>query len=202
MDIHNHKKRGHWAELRFMTKATELGFQLAKPLEDNAQYDVILDLGGRFVSVQIKSTYFQANNLKPGNFVASLFHPSGPKRRYEPSDFDYLVVYCIPRDVWYVIPSAVAARKHAIRTCPGDTLNQWEQYREAWHLLHDRAPARLLKPGQIEIYAIIDDYVAPPRIRRPKAIARATAGARIGTTATARARATARTRARSRRKQS
>src|SRR5579864_7727533 len=31
MDICNHKKRGQWAELRFMAKAAELGFQLAKP---------------------------------------------------------------------------------------------------------------------------------------------------------------------------
>jgi hypothetical protein len=140
MDIRNHKKRGQWAELRFMAKAIELGFQLAKPLGDTAQYDVVIDLGGRFISVQIKSTFFQANNLKPGNFVASLFHGNGPNRRYQRSDFDYLAVYCIPKDVWYIIPSEVASRKHAIRTCPGDELNQWEQYREAWHLLHDRAP--------------------------------------------------------------
>jgi len=62
-----------------MTKAAELGFQLAKPLGDTAQYDVVLDLGGRFISVQVKSTFFQASNLKPGNFVASLFHVNGPK---------------------------------------------------------------------------------------------------------------------------
>lgn len=143
MDIRNHKKRGQWAELRFMAKATELGFELAKPLGDTAQYDVVLDLGSRFISVQVKSTIFVASNLKPGNFVASLFHAKGPNRRYEQSDFDYLAVYCIPIDIWYIIPSAVAAHKHAIRTCPGDKLNQWERYREAWHLLYDRTPVPL-----------------------------------------------------------
>ncbi|HXM22119.1 MAG TPA: group I intron-associated PD-(D/E)XK endonuclease [Terriglobales bacterium] len=168
MDIRSPKKRGHWAELRFMAKATELGFQLAKPLGDTAQYDVVIDLGGRFISVQVKSTFFQASNLKPGNFVASLFHANGPNRRYEPSDFDYLAVYCIPKDIWYVIPSEVAARKHAIRTCPGDKLNQWEHYREAWHLLYDRAPAPLLKRGCVDLYGIIEDYVPPPKIRRTK----------------------------------
>ena len=73
---------------------------------DTAQYDVVLDLGGRFISVQVKSTFFQASNLKPGNFVASLFHVNGPNRRYQQSDFDYLAVYCIPKDIWYIIPSA------------------------------------------------------------------------------------------------
>jgi hypothetical protein len=56
-------------------------------------------------SVQVKSTYFQAGNLKPGNFVASLFHVGCPNHRYEQSDFDFLAVYCIPRDIWYIIPS-------------------------------------------------------------------------------------------------
>jgi hypothetical protein len=168
MDICNHKKRGHWAELRFMAKAAELGFQLNKPLGDTAQYDVVIDLGGRFVSVQVKSTFFQASNLKPGNFVASLVHASGPNHRYQQSDFDYLAVYCIPKDVWYIIPAAVALCKQSICVCPGDKQNQWEHYREAWYLLHDRAPAPLLKRGRVDLYGIIEDYVPPPRVRKQK----------------------------------
>ncbi len=166
MDIRNHKKRGHWAELRFMTKATELGFQLAKPLGDTAQYDVIIDLGGRFISVQIKSTYHRASKSRPGTFEASLAHVYGLNRRYKQSDFDYLAVYCIPKDVWYIIPSAVTSPRQTIRACPGDKLNQWEQYREAWHLLHDRAPAPLQKPGCFDLYGIIEDYVPPPRVKK------------------------------------
>ena len=147
MDIRDHKKRGQWAELRFMAKATEFGYQLAKPVGDSTQYDVVVDLGGRFISVQVKSTLFQASNLKPGNFVASLVHVSGPNHRYRQTDFDYLAVYCIPKDVWYIIPWAVACRKQSICVCPGDRQNQWEHYREAWFLLRDRAPAPLLKRG-------------------------------------------------------
>ena len=126
MDIRNAKKRGHWAELRFMAKAAELGFQLSTPLGDTAQYDVVIDLGGRFISVQVKSTFFEASNLRPGNFVASLVHVSGPNHRYQQSDFDYLAVYCIPKDIWYIIPSAVALCKQSICVCPGDKQNQWE----------------------------------------------------------------------------
>jgi len=168
MDIRNHKKRGQWAELRFMAKATELGYQLAKPVGDSTQYDVVVDLGGRFISVQVKSTIFEASNLKPGNFVASLVHPSGPNQRYQQSDFDYLAVYCIPRDIWYIIPWAVACSKQSICVCPGDKQNKWEHYREAWYLLHDRAPAPLLKSGCFDLYGIVEEYVAPPRVRRQK----------------------------------
>jgi hypothetical protein len=175
MDIRNHKKRGHWAELRFMAKALEHGYQVAKPQGDTAQYDVILDLGGRFVSVQIKSTFFEASNLKPGNFVASLFHVNGFQHRYQSSDFDYLAVYCIPKDIWYIIPSAEAAKMHAIRVCPGDDENQWEQYRETWYLLEDRAPCPRRTRGRFDLYGIIEDYVPPPKIRRPAAHRRTSA---------------------------
>jgi hypothetical protein len=168
MDIRNHKKRGHWAELRFMAKAAELGFQLNKPLGDTAQYDVVIDLGGRFISVQVKSTMFEASNLKPGNFVASLVHACGVNHRYQQTDFDYLAVYCIPDDVWYIIPWAVACCKQSICVCPGDKQNQWEHYREAWYLLHDRAPAPLLKRDGVDLYGIVEEYVAPPRVRRQK----------------------------------
>ena len=166
MNIANHKKRGQWAELRFMAKAMELGYQIAKPLGDTAQYDAVLEVRGHFVSVQIKSTYFQAGNLKPGNFVASLYHVNGPNRRYEREDFDFLAVYCIPTDVWYIIPSAVASEKHAIRVCPGDELNQFEHYREA--LVPPRRPRPLSAPASaaFNIYAIVENYTPPPKIKR------------------------------------
>lgn len=118
-----------------MTKATELGFRLARPVGDNAPYDIVLDVDGHFVSVQVKSTLFEATNLKPGTFAASLFHINGPNHRYRPSDFDYVAIYCIPRDLWNIIPSVVAVRRQAIHVCPGDHLNQYEHYREAWPTL-------------------------------------------------------------------
>src|SRR5215831_1984694 len=168
MDIRNHKKRGQWAELRFMAKAAEHGFELCKPVGDTAQYDVVIDVGGRFVRVQVKSTVFQASNLKAGNFVASLVHACGPNHRYKESDFDYLAVYCIPRDIWYIIPWAVTYCKQSICVCPGDKNNKWEHYREAWYLLYDRAPAPVPKRGCFDLYGIVEDYVAPPRVRRQR----------------------------------
>jgi hypothetical protein len=54
----------------------------AKPLGDSAQYDVILDLGGRLVSVQIKSTYHGDSKATPGTYEASLLHACGPSGLY------------------------------------------------------------------------------------------------------------------------
>jgi hypothetical protein len=58
-----------------------------------------------------------------------------------------------------------------IRVCPGDKLNQWEQYREAWYLLENRAPCPHRKRGRVDLYGIVEDYVAPPKLRTPVPIA-------------------------------
>jgi hypothetical protein len=42
MYIRHPKARGEWAELRFMTRATELGFIVAKPWGDSAPFDLAL----------------------------------------------------------------------------------------------------------------------------------------------------------------
>ena len=151
MDIRNHKKRGHWAELRFMAKAAELGFQLNTPLGDTAQYDVVIDLGGRFVSVQVKSTMFEASNLKAGNFVASLVHACGLNHRYQQTDFDYLAVYCITRDIWYIIPWAVALLQTVHLRLPG------RQTKPVGALPRSLASAPRPRPGA----------AAEARLRRP-----------------------------------
>ena len=43
MNIRHAKARGEWAELRFMTRATALGFRVTKPWGDNSPYDLATD---------------------------------------------------------------------------------------------------------------------------------------------------------------
>ena len=50
------KLRGELAELRFMTRAAELGLRVIKPWGDSARYDFVVETGGRFLRVQVKST--------------------------------------------------------------------------------------------------------------------------------------------------
>ena len=139
MKIRQHKERGEWAELRFMTKAAEHGFKLTKPWGENTPYDVVIDLGGRFVSVQVKSTMCQKRPRKgherPGCFSVRLHR--GGDLLYKPSDFHYLAVYVIPKDAWYIIPFALVRARGAIGMRPGDRENKYERYREAWHLLRE-----------------------------------------------------------------
>jgi PD-(D/E)XK endonuclease len=90
MKIRKPKERGEWAELRFMTKATEQGYKLTKPWGDSSPYDFVIDLGGRFVSVQVKSTSYQKHpetkRHRSGSFGCNLRPSRSP--RYQSCDFD------------------------------------------------------------------------------------------------------------------
>lgn len=160
MRIRKPKERGEWAELRFMTKAAELGFKMSKPWGDSAPYDVAVELEGYFARVQVKSTMCKARPKKPhyryprGIFVCNMRHIS--VRRYVQSDFDILAVYVIPKDIWYIIPSEVATKKIAIRVRPGNDRNQYEQYREAWHLLRDYGKTA---PATVNLQAVVDPFL-------------------------------------------
>jgi PD-(D/E)XK endonuclease len=157
-NIRKPKERGEWAELRFMATAAELGFKTAKPFGDSGPYDVAIDIGERLIRVQVKSTMRRAPKQTPhhrtGAFIASMRHSSA--QRYRQSEFDYLAVYVIPRDIWYIIPAAVATPKFNIRVWPGNPANQFERYRDAWHLLREstaspaRPPARRLTSRSAE----------------------------------------------------
>ena len=54
--IKHPKRRGEWAEMRFMAMAAENGLEVTKPFGEMARYDFIVEYQGRFARVQVKST--------------------------------------------------------------------------------------------------------------------------------------------------
>lgn len=46
MKIKHAKKRGEWAELKFMAAASERGFRVTKPWGETAQYDFVVEHSG------------------------------------------------------------------------------------------------------------------------------------------------------------
>jgi PD-(D/E)XK endonuclease len=57
--ISDKKLRGEWAEMVFMTRATELGLPVSKPWGESRSYDFVVGRPGYFVAVQVKSTTFE-----------------------------------------------------------------------------------------------------------------------------------------------
>ena len=124
------KLRGEWAELLFMTRATEHGLRVIKPWGDNSRYDLVVETGGRFLRVQVKSTACRRHR-----HFACYIEKRG-KRHYTAEEIDFFAIYVVPADSWYIIPIKVVSRTQAvICLSPHNSLSRNACYKEAWHLL-------------------------------------------------------------------
>jgi hypothetical protein len=123
------KRRGEWVELQFMARAASYGLKLCKPWGDTARYDVVVEHPAGFHRVQVKST----SHLRGHRWECNL-----SRQAYVAEDFDYLAVYIIPQDVWYIIPfAAIRARRMISLRDPRLGNGRYRRYREAWHQLAD-----------------------------------------------------------------
>ena len=128
-NIPHAKLRGEWAELRFMTRAAELGFRVAKPWGETAPYDVITDSAGHFLRVQVKCTIQKRWNSYRCNLAANHIP-------YTPQQVDFIAAYIIPEDTWYIIPlHAVRGTSLLFRRKKDHRPGLYDQYRQAWFLL-------------------------------------------------------------------
>ena len=133
----NPKCRGELAELAFAHKAATLGFGIAKPYGDSERFDFILisrdwPEGDKLWRVQIKSsaTLFRGvYNVKTNRGTADGGVP------YLPSEVDFVVVYIVPDDVYFIFPVREAPLFARIRPKRSHRAEQYKAYREAWHLL-------------------------------------------------------------------
>ena len=121
------KLRGEWTELLFMTSATDHGLRVIKPWGDSSRYDFVVETGGRFLRVQVKST-----SCRRGNIYVCTVDPRGQKP-YTAADIDFFAIYVIPVDSWYIIP--IEQSRAVINLTPHNSLSKNACYREAWHLL-------------------------------------------------------------------
>ena len=131
------KRRGEWAEMKFMVRAAEAGFTVSKPYGDSALYDFIVDAGGVLSRVQVKSVSVAQRDAY--RICSGSGHRS--KTAYTPSDLDFLAAYVIPHDAWYIIPVAAFTPVKTLRLRPHHpSRRRFELYREAWRLLHFSIP--------------------------------------------------------------
>ncbi len=139
--IRHPKKRGEWVELQFMARAAANGLSVAKPWGDSEHYDFIVEANGVFHRVQVKSSMAMIGN----QYVASCHPPTRPKQGYTEAEIDFLAVFIIPINMWYVIPaSALRGRKFGIALNPWRPRSKYARYLEAWHLLSGGGGARRL----------------------------------------------------------
>jgi len=153
--IKDKKLRGEWAESVFMSRASERGLPVSKPWGEMCSYDFIIGKTGRFVSVQVKST---TSRLQTG-YVCTV---RGGHKAYRPGSFDFLAAYAVLDDAWYIIPAPLIRGKRSITLfpqSPNAKYAQYEEYREAWHLL--REASQLSEDAETYCEPVAEESPAP-----------------------------------------
>lgn len=120
-----YKRRGEWAELKFMTAAAEHGLCVTKPWGDSSQFDFVVEHQGRLSRVQVKST----THRNHGSYTCRL---KRCKSLYASDSFDFLALFVVPEDIWFIIPEPVMRGRCGIALYPQYKKSKYERYREAW----------------------------------------------------------------------
>ena len=151
--IKHPKRRGEWAEMRFMAMAAENGLEVTKSFGESAQYDFTVEHQGKFARVQVKSTI----SVHGSGYLCTL--RGSPRGPYGPNDFDYLAVYLILEDLWYIIPAKNILGQYSLGLYPNLHNAKYAPYREAWHLLRGESP----KSGRVRsIQACAEEWMISP----------------------------------------
>lgn len=132
MSISDRKRRGEWAEVQFMAKASAHGLRVSRPWGDTFQYDFVVDDGAGCLSrVQVKST----KGTSRGRHVINV---CGSERAYPVGAFEFLAAFVIPEDAWFIIPAEVIHGYTGIVIHIRPEKTTYAEYRDAWHQFRAR----------------------------------------------------------------
>ena len=121
------KHRGEWAQIQFMAEAARRGLHVLLPYGDSHHYDLVIGSTAGLHRIQVKSTSVFRNRC----------YRAETHRTYSPADIDFLAIYVIGGDIWYVIPASKLPPKRVLALYPHrlGSRGKYEKYRDAWHLL-------------------------------------------------------------------
>ena len=125
------KRKGEWAEVMFIAKAMELGLTVCRPYGDSDPFDFLVSVGGPgAVRIQVKSAWSRRSR-------SYKFGAGRCSRPYRKNEVDFVVVFVVPEDVWYVIPRQELGNRSVATISPhvAHSRARLEKYREAWRLL-------------------------------------------------------------------
>lgn len=141
----NTKQKGDIAEQAAILEALKRGWEVSLPVGDRLSYDMIFDVEGALIKVQVKCAWLDEASQ---NYVADNRQTKTNRRQmirsfYQPGDFDFALV-CIPdKDVFYVFPLEVFISYGSVVTLvetePRQRKAKSAIYRDAWHLITEWA---------------------------------------------------------------
>ena len=135
------KLRGDIAEQAAILEALKRGWGVLRPIGDRSPYDLVFDVNGALLKIQVKRAWFDENR---GNFVVDNRRTKTNRRRmirevYSLSDFDFALAYLEERGLFYVFPIdafiGYASEIHLVEVEKRQRKPRSSAYRDAWHLI-------------------------------------------------------------------
>jgi hypothetical protein len=135
------KLKGDIAEQAAVLHALKHGWGMLKPIGDRLPYDLVFDVKGALIKLQVKSSWF---NQATGNYVVDNPRTKTNRRSmvrepYTASDFDFALVYLADLDLFYVFPVSVfigyGSEIHLVEADKRQRKPRSAEYRNAWDLI-------------------------------------------------------------------
>ena len=135
------KLKGDIAEQAAILHALKRGWGVLKPVGDRLPYDIVFDIEGTLIKIQVKYAWFDESS---GNYVVDNRRTKTNRRfmlreAYKQSDFDFALVYVEKLDVFYVFPVEVfisyGSEIHLVESQKRQRKPRSAQYRNAWDLI-------------------------------------------------------------------
>jgi hypothetical protein len=155
------KLKGDIAEQAAILRALKRGWGVLRSIGDRLPYDLVFDVQGTLVKVQIKSAWFYepTDCYMVDNRRTKTNRRKMVRETYKPADFQFALVYLEESDLFYVFPVdvfiAYASQIYLVETDKRQRKPRSAEFREAWDLIsqwaaHEetcvRIPVKVGKP--------------------------------------------------------
>ncbi len=126
----------------------KLGWNVLKPIGDRLSYDLVFEIQGVFVKIQVKASWY---DHKSSNFVVDNRRTKTNRRKmlralYCKEDFDFALAYIDELDLFYVFPVDVfvsyGSEIHMVEASKRQRKPQSSDFRNAWVLISQWAAQR------------------------------------------------------------
>lgn len=98
--------KGDISKACVMAKLLKAGYTILEPLSENSRYDLVIDLKGKFIRIQVKTIYYK--NDKKVYEMACYSETRRNKRhirnQYTKDEVDFIIGYNHDNDQIYVFP--------------------------------------------------------------------------------------------------
>ena len=135
------KLKGDIAEQAAVLQALLRGWGVSKTLGDRLSYDLIFDVAGVLVRVQVKSAWYQESDdaYVVDNRRTKTNRRIMKRQPYGSKDFDFALVYLVELSLFYVFPVDVfigyGSQIYLVESGKRQRKPRSAKYREAWDLI-------------------------------------------------------------------